>query len=69
MIDPVRILDADGKDVFPEGLRWGLAEGSDGWILTLQLDDADLPLPYVIDPAVTHRTAATATTAGATSSS
>ena len=58
-IDPVRILDVDGKDVTPEGLRWGLEEGDTGWWMTLELDDADLPLPYVIDPAVTHRASAT----------
>ena len=54
-IDPVRILDGEGKDITPEGLRWDLEEGNLGWFLTLKLDDADLPLPYVIDPAVTHR--------------
>ena len=53
-IDPVRILDANGKDVTPDGLRWGLEEGDNGWWLTLELDDADLPLPYVIDPAATY---------------
>ena len=58
-MDPVRILDGEGKDVTPEGLRWGLEEGNLGWFLTLKLDDADLPLPYVIDPAVTHRASAT----------
>ena len=66
-VDPVRILDGEGKDVTPEGLRWDLEEGDFGWLLTLELDDANLPLPYVIDPAVTHRAAATATTTGATS--
>jgi Bacterial Ig domain/Bacterial Ig-like domain/Chitobiase/beta-hexosaminidase C-terminal domain len=65
-IDPVRILDVDGKDVTPDGLRWGLEEEGSGWFLTLDLDDRDLPLPYVIDPAVTHRTSATATTNGST---
>ena len=59
IIDPVRILDAEGEDVTPDGLRWGLEEGETGWWLTLELDDADLPLPYVIDPAVTHRASAT----------
>ncbi|MGH7359206.1 MAG: Ig-like domain-containing protein, partial [Candidatus Rokuibacteriota bacterium] len=63
-IDPVRILDRDGEDVTPERLRWGLEEGNQGWLLTLDLDDADLPLPYVIDPAVTHRTSATANNGG-----
>ncbi len=55
-IDPVRILDADGTDVTPDGLRWGLEENDTGWWLTLKLDDTDLPLPYVIDPAVNYPT-------------
>jgi hypothetical protein len=64
----VTVLDRDGKDVTPDGLRWSLEEGSTGWWLALELDDADLPLPYVIDPAVTHRTSASANTgAGAAS--
>ena len=68
-MDPVRILDGEGKDITPEGLRWNLEEGNLGWFLTLKLDDADLPLPYVIDPSVTHRlsTATSNTGAGATS--
>ena len=67
-MDPVRILDGEGKDITPEGLRWNLEEGNLGWFLTLKLDDADLPLPYVIDPSVTHRlsTATSNTGAGAT---
>ncbi len=53
-IDPVRILDDRGKEVTPDGLSWGLEEGDSGWWLTLELDDADLPLPYVIDPAANY---------------
>ncbi len=68
-MDPVRILDKEGKDVTPDGLRWDLEEGDFGWFLTLKLDDADLPLPYVIDPAVTHRASlATSNTAAGTNS-
>ena len=67
VVDPVRILDEDGRDVTPDGLRWGLEEQGSSWWVTLELDDRDLPLPYVIDPAVTYRDAQTATTAGATS--
>src|ERR687891_1850085 len=67
VVDPVRILDGDGRDVTPDGLRWGLENRGSSWWVTLELDDRDLPLPYVIDPAVTYRDAQTATTAGATS--
>ncbi len=68
VIDPVRILDGDGNDVTPTGLGWGLEEADTGWWLTLALDDADLPLPYVIDPAVTHRTSATQNNGGGSTS-
>ncbi|HSE81724.1 MAG TPA: Ig-like domain-containing protein, partial [Gaiellaceae bacterium] len=66
-IDRVRILDAEGRDVTPAGLRWQLERGDGAWFLRLALDDRDLPLPYVIDPAVTHRAAQTASTAASTS--
>ncbi|NUT55882.1 MAG: hypothetical protein HOQ03_07865, partial [Thermoleophilia bacterium] len=48
-IAPVQILDAGGDDVTPAGLRWTVR----GHTLALTLDDRDLPLPYVIDPAIT----------------
>ena len=48
-IAPVRILDAAGDDVTPAGLRWTL----DGHRLALTVDDRELSLPYVIDPAIT----------------
>ena len=51
-IAPVAILDANGQDVTPAGLRWSLAERGSTWWLELELDDAGLPLPYVIDPAI-----------------
>ncbi|MGH3060334.1 MAG: Ig-like domain-containing protein, partial [Gaiellaceae bacterium] len=62
VVDPVRILDEDGRDITPEGLRWGLEDRGSSWWVTLELDDRDLPLPYVIDPAVTYRGAQTGTT-------
>jgi len=61
-ISPVRIVDASGKDVTPSGARWSLDHG----LLELKLDDSHLPLPYVIDPAVTFRAIAGVTTANAT---
>jgi hypothetical protein len=53
-IAPVEILDAGGKPVTPPGLQWTLARDAGGWWLELTLDDAALPLPYVIDPAVDY---------------
>src|SRR6266508_4424151 len=49
---PVAILDLNGKDITPAGLRWSLARDRDGRWLELRLDDTKLPLPYVIDPIV-----------------
>ena len=49
VIDPVQILDRSGKEITPEGLSWELEEAGLGWWLTLDLDDSDLPVPYVID--------------------
>ncbi len=47
-IAPVQLLDAHGAKITPKKLRWTL----DGRYLELRLDDAGLPLPYLIDPAV-----------------
>jgi hypothetical protein len=49
---PVAILDARGKNVTPHSLHWGLQRAHGSWSLTLTLDDARLPVPYVIDPAL-----------------
>ena len=51
---PVAILDAGGKDVTPDGLRWSLREHDGSWRLALKLDDSRLPLPYLVDPAVDY---------------
>ncbi|HKO73924.1 MAG TPA: hypothetical protein VJU01_01285, partial [Gaiellaceae bacterium] len=66
-IAPAAILDDKGKDVSPKGLRWEVVQRSGSWWLTLRFDDAGLPLPYVIDPAVTHRNTQTGSATGATS--
>src|SRR6187200_2816128 len=66
-IAPAAILDSDGKDVTPKGLRWSVELRNGAWWLTLRLDDSKLSLPYVIDPAVTHRNTQTGTATGATS--
>jgi len=55
-IAPAAILDAAGKDVTPAGTRWSLERAASGWNLTLRLDDAKLPVPYVIDPAANYPT-------------
>ena len=55
-IAPVEIFDAGGNDVTPNGLEWELGRERGGWWLELALDDANLPLPYVIDPAVDYPT-------------
>ncbi len=51
-IEPVAILDEAGSDVTPEGLEWSLGRDRQGWLLELDLDDSELPTPYVIDPAI-----------------
>src|SRR4051794_19573291 len=56
-VEPVEILDGSGRQVTPDGLRWSVRQDGRGWLLQLRLDDTKLPLPYVIDPAVTYRTA------------
>src|SRR6266545_4032586 len=53
-IRPVTILDAHGKTITPAGLRWSVAHAGSGYVLELRLDDAKLPLPYVIDPAADY---------------
>ena len=55
VLAPVQILDARGRNVTPEGARWSTGLNRKGWELRLTIDDSELPLPYVIDPAVTHR--------------
>jgi len=65
-IPPVSILDAKGRDVTPKGAGWGLEVSGGKQYLTLTLDDAKLPLPYVIDPAI-FRSLGTRTDSSATS--
>jgi hypothetical protein len=50
-ISPAAILDKHGKDVTPEGTSWSLERHDGDTWLALFVDDAELPLPYVIDPA------------------
>ena len=48
---PAAILDRRGRDISPAGTRWDLERRDGDWFLALDVDDAELPLPYVIDPA------------------
>ncbi|TMK95188.1 MAG: hypothetical protein E6G42_03385, partial [Actinobacteria bacterium] len=66
-IAPVEILDSHGRQATPKGLRWSLRRSRGAWWLELRLDDRDLPLPYVVDPAITFRSSVTATSNGAAS--
>src|SRR4030095_14340404 len=45
-IQPVAIFDRDGRDITPRGARGSRR----GRTLERRLNDAQLPLPYVIDP-------------------
>ncbi|HKU58770.1 MAG TPA: hypothetical protein VJP39_04120, partial [Gaiellaceae bacterium] len=66
-IEPVVVQDASGRGVTPKGAHWQIAQQHGSWWLTLTLDDASLPLPYVIDPIAhgTDLTAASQNTGGA----
>ncbi|MDQ5822066.1 MAG: hypothetical protein M3540_11555, partial [Actinomycetota bacterium] len=55
-IAPAAIFDLAGEDVTPVGTRWSLERAGRGWSLALRLDDAELPVPYVIDPAANYPT-------------
>jgi hypothetical protein len=54
-VDPARILTPGGRDITPAGLRWSVGRQGGAWWLSLRVDDTKLPLPYVIDPAITLR--------------
>ena len=51
-ITPVQVLDTHGRSVTPKGLHWSLARRGGAQVLQLRLADSSLPVPYVIDPAV-----------------
>ena len=60
-ITPAKIFSSSNRDVTPRGTRWSLRGDKTGWWLELAVDDSRLPLPYVIDPAITYRSSVTAT--------
>ena len=53
-IAPVAVLDGNGRNVTPAKVSWKLDRSGGEWFLALDLDDAKLPLPYAIDPAVDY---------------
>ncbi|HTZ05343.1 MAG TPA: hypothetical protein VMB53_06270, partial [Gaiellaceae bacterium] len=64
-IAPLAIYDAHGRNVTPAGLGWGLERRRGSWWLTLGVDDATLPLPYVVDPSTaSFRSAQSANSGG-----
>src|SRR4051812_24542499 len=65
-LEPVEILDAHGRNVTPGGSRWALRQAGSTWWLELKLDDAELPLPYTIDPLTINSWTGTRQTAGST---
>src|SRR5918993_3429141 len=50
LLGKAKIFDTRGKDVTPSGTRWQLFDRGKAQLLALDLDDAELPVPYVIDP-------------------
>jgi hypothetical protein len=50
-----KILNTSGLDISPNDLKWKLKAQNGGWLLQLELKDANLPVPYIIDPAISYR--------------
>jgi hypothetical protein len=48
LVLPPRIYDRRGRNVTPRRLRWRLRGAGNGFILSVQLDDRRLGIPYVI---------------------
>ncbi|MGH3130985.1 MAG: hypothetical protein ACRDNX_09230, partial [Gaiellaceae bacterium] len=69
VIPAVEILDGAGRTITPPSLRWSVATRRDGRWLELRLDDARLPLPYTIDPAIVYRASSAGVQNGAGSGS
>ena len=57
VIPPVRLFDKRGQDVTPQAARWRILGRGRHQVLALALDDAELPLPYIIDPIATRSNA------------
>ena len=67
-IQPAAIFDSGRRNVTPTNTRWTLERSGRTWTLALELDDADLPVPYVIDPNIARTAFNTASSAGNTTS-
>ena len=50
LLGAAKIFDTRGQDVTPSGTQWRLVDRGKTQLLALDLDDAALPMPYVIDP-------------------
>ena len=50
LLGAAKVFDTHGKDVTPSGTQWRLVDRGNAQLLALDLDDAELPVPYVIDP-------------------
>ncbi len=46
----VRILDAAGHSLSQANLRWSVRRDGSRWLVRLRVADANLPLPYVLEP-------------------
>ena len=68
LLGPAKIFDTRGKDVTPSGTRWRLVDRGNAQLLALDLDDAGLPVPYVIDP-IAYRSSSAGVQNGAGSTS
>ncbi len=62
-IAPPAILDARGHRIPAKYLHWTVAQAGGKWWLNLRVNDAKLPMPYVIDPIAIRGTATTGTRA------
>ena len=68
LLGAAKIFDTHGKDVTPSGTRWRLVDRGKAQLLALDLDDAELPVPYVIDP-IAYRSSGAGVQNGAGSTS
>jgi fibronectin-binding autotransporter adhesin len=66
-IAPPAILNANGHRIPERNLHWSVSSAGRQWWLSLRVDDAHLPTPYVIDPIAERGTSGTGTGAGVSS--
>lgn len=66
VIRPVRVLGERGRDVTPKGRRWRIVTHGGDQFLELRLNDAELPVPYTIDPIAARANASNVGSSGMT---